>query len=222
MERITQKYKVDYLFVFICVVLLISGIYSHVPKLGGAGNIGIEEPRIDVGITEDVADEVQYVEPTDCVKELAESFIGVREQGCNNCGAEVEQFWLRFIPTAKGARYAWCTFFTNFVLDSCGIDNGRNGWTPSLSNHKNATIIYQRGKGEHVNYEPNLVMTLYYANLKREGHSGLVVGVTGQSYVTVEGNTTMGGTRETKKGKDGVKKLYRPKSSVYRIIKYGK
>jgi len=158
----------------------------------------------------------------DCVRKLARSYIGVREIGGNNRGEQVESFWLRFLPNAKNARYAWCTFFVNHNLDSCGIDNPRNGWTPNLATYKNATILYQRGKNKPITaYESNLVMTLYYANLKREGHSGHVVDITNSSYVTVEGNTTMNGTRESYEGKDGVRELWRPKSTIYRIIKYG-
>ena len=144
----------------------------------------------------------------------ANKYIGVTESGGNNRGKEVEYF---LATVGLKAGLPWCTAFTCTVLHESEVQNPMTGWTPALATHKTGQRILKRD-----DYKGGMVFTLYYANLKREGHSGFITQIQGNSVMTVEGNTTNRGTRETHQGKDGVNQILRPKSALHNVILYKK
>jgi hypothetical protein len=144
----------------------------------------------------------------------ATKYVGITEVGGNNRGKEVEYF-LATVGLKGGL--AWCTAFTCTVLHESGVHNPMTGWTPALATHKTGQKIRKKE-----DYKAGMVFTLYYANLKREGHSGFITQIQGNSVMTVEGNTTNRGTRETHKGKDGVNQILRPKSALHNVLLYNK
>lgn len=108
----------------------------------------------------------------------------------------------------------WCAAFVHFCLDSAGYKTNINASASSAYNPKN--LIYFKGK-EYRTIQPGDVFTLYYASLGRIGHTGFVDEKVNESiYVTVEGNSNNGGSREG----IGVFKRKRSLHSFYAISRW--
>ena len=159
-----------------------------------------------------------------CVRLVAESFIGVSEKGGNNQG--FTDIKLQSLMAREGwlPSYAWCSFFVRTILQECGIPNTITGWSPSAYNKND--VIFTDGEFKKPYYENDvLVMTLSYAKFngkrfKGIGHTGIVNKVKQNSVETIEGNTNDAGARDSRSG-DGVYKKLRPLSKSIHITRWG-
>lgn len=146
-----------------------------------------------------------------------ESQLHVRELTGRNDGADVERY-LAFVGQKKGA--PWCAAFVSWALDAAGVStppNPKTAWSPSFANPKYQVWSRKNHKGnKDKTIQPGDVFTLFYSHLGRVGHTGFIVGHTGNYWITIEGNTAGGGSREG----HGVYKLKRAKSKIYAITNY--
>lgn len=145
-----------------------------------------------------------------CVVDAAMSDVGVREATGRNDGPEVERY-LAHVGLGKG--YAWCAAFVSYHLDGCGVKNPKSAWSPAFASA--ADRVWQPRKAARSPL-PGDVFSIYYANLKRVGHVGLVTGMDGRYILTVEGNTSGPGSREG----DGVYARKRELAKVYAVTSY--
>lgn len=139
------------------------------------------------------------------------SQIGVREATGKNDGKAVEMY-LKTVGLGKG--YAWCAAYVKWCLNQAGISNTLNGM--ALTAHNKSKIVYYKNKW-YTTPKPGNVFTLYYASLKRIGHTGFFHRQINSSvYETVEGNTNEAGSREG----DGVYKKKRSFNATYSITSW--
>lgn len=146
-----------------------------------------------------------------CVADKYHSFVGVREATGKNDGPQIKEF-LKAVKLGEG--YAWCAAFVRYIFDLCGIPTTINAM--ALSAHRPGHLVYSKGKKLK---EPKAgdVFTLYYAHLKRIGHTGFFdKEINSKVYRTVEGNTNAAGSREG----DGVYIKYRSYNSTYSISRW--
>lgn len=127
----------------------------------------------------------------------------VREKTGNNDGIEVEKY-LAYVGLKKGA--PWCAAFCSYAYAQLNIPNPKTAWSPAWSLTKDRTTKYLPGD----------CFTLYYPNLKRVGHVGIITGETHGYYTTIEGNTGNSGSREG----SGVFTFKRDKRKVFAITNY--
>lgn len=138
--------------------------------------------------------------------------LDVREATGHNDGFEVERY-LHFVGQTKGA--SWCAAFTSYNYAAVGIVrpvNPVSAWAPAFSNSKyviSSQALLKARKAQKV--KPGDCFTLYYPALGRVGHVGFIVDQTPTSFITIEGNTGLAGSREG----SGVHKLKRPKDKIY-------
>ena len=131
----------------------------------------------------------------------------------HNDGIDVEKY-LKSVKSVKGN--SWCAAFVHWCLESAGIANTINAWSPSAQNVKH--FIY---KARSFLEEPKQgdVFTLYYVKLKRIGHTGFYhQRINNTVYESVEGNTNKAGSREG----DGVYRKYRSFNATYSISRWDK
>lgn len=137
--------------------------------------------------------------------------IGVREATGHNDGKMVEVY-LRSVGLGKG--YAWCAAFVKWCLDEAGIPNTLNAM--ALSAHNPANLVLYKNK-KYKQPQAGDVFTLYYASLKRIGHTGFFdKPINSSIYETVEGNTNEAGSREG----DGVYKKKRSYNATFSISRW--
>lgn len=151
----------------------------------------------------------------DCVVARAEAEIGIREVGGNNRGPRVE-FYQRTAGSPVGS--AWCAAFTKTMFALCGIQTpGANAWVPSWFTKDR--VIWHKGKG--LTPKPGDVMGLYYSNLGRLGHNGIITNWNADTGIAlcVEGNTNSTGSRESSRG-DGVERKRRRINQINSISRW--
>ncbi|MCG9911848.1 MAG: CHAP domain-containing protein [Flavobacteriales bacterium] len=158
-----------------------------------------------------------YAEPSheslrDAVVNTAVSQLHVRELTGRNDGVEVEAY-LKAVDRKKGD--AWCAAFVSWCFQQHGVKVPRSGWSPTW--FPKANIIYTRGKTESVKPRKADVIGIWFSNLNRIAHVGLVE-KWGDKYVTtIEGNTSTvnegNGTREG----DGVYRKRRLTRQIYQV-----
>jgi hypothetical protein len=136
----------------------------------------------------------------DRIIKIAEKEVGVRETGCGNCGGRVEAYLKR---VGLGAGSPWCAAFVSWVFSEAGLRAPRTAWSPALFPES------RKVPGSSA-LRPGLVFGLYYPSVGRIAHCGIVTGLRGDWIVTVEGNTSVSGTREG----DGVYKKLRHRRTV--------
>ena len=137
--------------------------------------------------------------------------VGVREATGNNDGTRIEQY-LQHVGQRKGA--SWCAAFVCYHLSINGVSNPRSAWSPALVGRL-AGVVWTNRKAVRAPL-PADVFGIWYANLGRVGHVGLVTGVDGRYITTVEGNTSGGGSRDG----DGVYVRRRELRKVHAISNY--
>ena len=153
------------------------------------------------------------VEKKASIQEAYTGYIGVREATGKNDGKQVEKF-LKNVGLGPG--FPWCAAFVKTCLIEAGIKsaNAINGMALSCHNGKNI-VFFKSKKVKDV--QPGDVFTLYYAHLKRIGHTGFVDHQVNSSvYESVEGNTNSAGSREG----DGVYKKKRSFNATYSITRW--
>lgn len=130
--------------------------------------------------------------------DIARREIGVREMTGNNDGERVEAY-LATVGLKKGQ--PWCAAFVSWVFKQCGYTQPRTGWSPALFNANVATKAIKAGN----------VFGIWFPNLKRIAHVGLVEKREGDWVISIEGNTNAVSSREG----DGVYRKRRMVKSVY-------
>lgn len=146
------------------------------------------------------------VKAKDCLLDEARKLLGIKEVGGNNRGPEVE----RIIVSSGGKPgQAWCAYTQVFIHKKCRLSYA-NGM--ALSWFIKPRIIHKN------QYLTGDVFSVYNSGLRRIGHIGLIEQVlpSGKFIVTIEGNTSGGGSREG----DGVYRLTRSTKNVYSFARW--
>jgi len=143
-----------------------------------------------------------------CVKELYNSQVGVRETGGANRGPHIEMY-LASVDLDSG--YAWCAAFVSWCYQNAGVQTPRSGWVPSYA--LKSKRIYQRGRFELKEPQKGDVFMVWYHSLNRPAHIGFIDQWGEKWIVTVEGNTNDNGSREG----DGVYRKRRLKKQVWAV-----
>lgn len=130
----------------------------------------------------------------------AEQEIGVREKTGRNDGVRVEAY-LRSVGLKTGD--PWCAAFISFLFAQEGLDKPRTGWSPDM---------FPKSRLARSALPCNL-LAIYFPDLKRIGHVGLITGKEGDYVCSIEGNTNVSGSREG----DGVYRKRRHIKTIYRF-----
>lgn len=109
--------------------------------------------------------------------------LGVRELTGNNDGLRVEAY-LASAGLAKGN--PWCAAYLSWVFRKAGFSQPRTGWSPSLFP---ASRLTKRAL-------PGDIIGIYFPDMKRVAHVGLLERIDGDWCVSIEGNTSGVGSRE--------------------------
>ncbi len=145
------------------------------------------------------------------VAAIYKSQLGVREKTGRNDGKDVEKY-LASVNLGKG--YAWCAAFVHWCLAEAGVKNSITAWAPTAHNKKN--IAYFKGKFKKEPQQAD-VITLYYANKGRIGHTGFFDHMQSKNMTAnYEGNTNRGNSNEG----DGVYLTFRPVKTLYSITSW--
>ena len=122
------------------------------------------------------------------------------EQGGNNRGAEVKQYLASVGITTPEP---WCSAFVHWCYRECGtVIEPKRKFAMALEWHRQPQRVWESGTwkpdiGEWKRISADADhFSLYYANLGRIGHTGLIRGEDEKYILTVEGNTGSGGERE--------------------------
>ncbi len=153
--------------------------------------------------------------------QVALRYLGITEspRGSNR-GPHIDDF-LRFVGLQPGN--PWCTAFVCYCVHKAAEELGiqtdfpKTAWTPTLlafAKQKNI-LITQAEIAMGVRPQRGWVFMLYYPNLKRVAHSGIVLRTLPAGLVlTIEGNTNNDGSREGYKVARRIRRL----KSIYAFI----
>lgn len=109
----------------------------------------------------------------------------------SNWGSDVQRY-LQHVGYKVPA--PWCAAFVRFCLDSAGIKSTINASSGSAYNKNN--IVYKQTKF-YKKALPGDVFVIYYASLRRIGHTGFVYRARSSTVCeTIEGNSNDDGSRE--------------------------
>ena len=136
---------------------------------------------------------------------IAQKEIGVREKSGNNDGERVEAY---LAVTGLGKGYAWCAAYVSWIYRQAGFTNPHSAWSPNLFP---ASRITKEGL-------PANVLGIYFPELHRIAHVGLIVKEDGDWIISCEGNTNISGSRNG----DGVYLKRRHRRTIYRIADWVK
>ncbi|MET3112960.1 hypothetical protein AAKU52_000679 [Pedobacter sp. CG_S7] len=134
---------------------------------------------------------------------IAAGELGVREATGRNDGSRVKAY-LAAVGLKPGA--PWCAAFVSWVFLQAGFTQPKTAWSPDLFPAARLKITP----------EPGLVFGIYFPELKRIAHAGFVAEVKGDWIITLEGNTTMAGSREG----DGVYRKWRSRKTIHRFAEW--
>lgn len=140
------------------------------------------------------AEERQYQQ----LLNIARGELGIREKTGHNDGEAVERY-LASVGLKKGD--PWCAAFISWIFKKAGYPQPRTGWSPSLFN----------GKVNTRSPAPGFVFGIWFPELKRIAHVGLVEKLEGDWLISIEGNTNIAGSREG----DGVYRKRRHRKSIH-------
>jgi hypothetical protein len=117
------------------------------------------------------------------VIEIARKEIGVREATGRNDGARVGQY-LNYVGFKQAA--PWCAAWVSWVFGQAGYQEPKTAWSPALFPERRLVR----------DALPGYVFGIYFPELKRIGHCGIVESARGEWCATIEGNTGPEGSRE--------------------------
>lgn len=142
----------------------------------------------------------------------AETQLHVREKTGKNDGAEIERY-LKVSGLGKG--FAWCAAYMAWSHKEAGIKAPTSAYSPDWFK---TNVVYRSNNPKVTPFEsaPGQVFGIYFEAKKRVAHVGMITGETKLSYITIEGNTNNGGSRDG----DGVYKRIRNKRGIYVISDY--
>ncbi|MFA4870228.1 MAG: peptidoglycan-binding protein [Pedobacter sp.] len=127
---------------------------------------------------------------------IAQKEIGIQETS-ENSGLRVDRYnayvGLKKVP--------WCASFVSWCFGQAGYPQPRTAWSPSL-------FPANRITKEPL---PGMVLGIYFPELKRIGHCGIVTELKNDLVYAVEGNTNINGSREG----TGVYRRIRHKRSIH-------
>jgi hypothetical protein len=130
----------------------------------------------------------------------AEGELGTREIGGNNQGPRIAEY----LAVVKLKRpEPWCAAFISWVFRKNGYAKPCSGWSPDL---------FPRSRLARSALPGNLI-GIYFPDLKRIAHVGMIISQKNDLITTVEGNTNVAGSREG----DGVMRRIRHRRTVYQI-----
>lgn len=130
---------------------------------------------------------------------IARAEIGVKERSGHNDGERVEAY-LATVKLKKGN--PWCAAYLSWVFQQAGYPAPRSGWSPDLFPRSRLTTALLPGN----------VLGIYFPQLGRIAHVGLLERVAGDYCITLEGNTNISGARDG----DGVYRKRRHRRTIYR------
>lgn len=140
-----------------------------------------------------------------------ESQLNVRETQPNR-GIMIDAY-NRNVGAALGS--FWCGSFVGYNLSYFNIPNPNSAWSPNYAKTKD--IIWRPKLKTSILPLTGDVITIYYNNLGRVGHTGFFIETNKDGYfITIEGNTNGTGSREG----DGVYKKKRDPNKIYAITRY--
>jgi len=113
----------------------------------------------------------------------ARAEVGVREATGKNDGKRVVAY-LKYVGLKQGDPY--CAAYVSWCFQQAGYAKPRTGWSPDLFPAKRVVK----------NPAPGKVFGIYFPELKRIAHCGLVEAVDGDWVMSIEGNTNASGGRE--------------------------
>lgn len=126
------------------------------------------------------------------------AFVGVTEQGGPNAGQMVELFQ-KAVSLKRGQ--PWCVAFVNYVgKHAFSVLSEKTSWPIPM--YGGCAILGEWAAKNKVlmkSGEPGDLFLLYYPSMKRFAHVGVLVApVPGKpnTWLTIEGNTSGGGSRE--------------------------
>lgn len=121
------------------------------------------------------------------------SQVGVREATNRNDGEEVESY-LRSVGLGKG--HPWCAAIMYWSFSECGYTFPEKpsfyAWSPNW--FPADRVVWIDGRGDQGTSGDAL--GIYYRNLGRVGHVGMLTKEDGDYFHTIEGNTSDAGSRE--------------------------
>ncbi|MHA4893291.1 C40 family peptidase [Pedobacter sp. PWIIR3] len=129
----------------------------------------------------------------DKVLAIARSQLGVREKTGHNDGAAVEGF-LNYVGFKKGN--PWCAAFVSWCFWKAGYSAPRTAWSPSLFPKERLVQVGVGDSGLRRDDEKGLVIGIYFPELKRIAHCGLLERMQGDFCQSIEGNTNSQSSRE--------------------------
>lgn len=146
------------------------------------------------------------------VLSAAMEYVGVREATGHNDGREVEYFQ-HMTGTSKGTSWCGSFVFTAFVEGGVMVRGGGRAFAWSPTWHPPERQVWTSKRGLNPRFQgkglkqpmPGDVAGLYYPELGRYGHTLLLCEKQGRYWITIEGNTSGGGSREG----DGVYRMRR-------------
>jgi hypothetical protein len=125
----------------------------------------------------------------------AQKEVGVLETS-ENAGKRVDAY-CAYVGFKK---VAWCAAFVSFCFGEAGYSTPKTAWSPTL---------FPAGR-LRAKPLPGMIMGIYFPSLGRVGHCGIITGLKGDLCMTVEGNTSIFGSREG----DGVYKRLRHRRTI--------
>lgn len=129
---------------------------------------------------------------------IAEAEIGVQEH-LENSSPRIDTY-NAYVGFKK---VAWCAAFVSWCHRQAGYPQPRTAWSPALFPQARITGNPVAGS----------VAGIYFSDLKRIGHCGIVCRVKNDLVYTIEGNTNLSGGREG----DGVYRRIRHVRSIHRF-----
>jgi hypothetical protein len=136
---------------------------------------------------------------------IAASQAGVREATGNNDGIAVSHY---LAVTGLGTGHPWCAAYICWVYQQAGFAKPKSAWSPDLFPSSKITAAYLPGN----------LLGIYFPELKRIAHVGLIVKRDGDYLISYEGNTNIAGSREG----DGVYLKRRHIRTIYRMADWVK
>ena len=146
--------------------------------------------------------------------------VGVEEVGGNNRGPRVKEY-LASVNLPEGN--PWCAAYVHWCYRECGVVlEPARSYAMALKFHEKPKRVWERGGWTYEPGEWKRIskdgdhFALWYDNLGRIGHTGLIRGEDEKWVLTVEGNTSSGGSREG----DAVYLRKRLKRTLYCISRH--
>lgn len=152
---------------------------------------------------------MQVVDPVPCAVKKALADVGVKETR-ENGGPQVDVY---LASVKLGTGHYWCGAFVHHKFRQCGIVLEPAREYAMALRYAKDSVVYRKGDDE-AEAEPGDVFSMNYG--KGKGHCGIVVEDIGEEVVTVEGNTSDGGSRNG----NGVYKRIRDERTLWTISRY--